>query len=273
MGLAIEVKELSFQYKDGTRALDRLSLTIEMGKKVALLGPNGSGKSTLLLHFNSIHPVQQGLLKVLGQAVTQKNEEWLRSQVGLVFQDPDDQLFSSTVWEDVSFGPINQGLRGEALEKRVRGALRAVNMEEYSRKVPYNLSYGQKKKVAIAGVLAMEPEIIVLDEPVAFLDPAGKNTLFNILDNLNLQGKTIIAATHDVDLATCWADQIIILNNGKVLAQGDPELLTQKELVEAANLELPRVSQIFMHFPELCKPKIPVSIDEAKLVIKKILLK
>ncbi len=266
----IEVTELSFLYKDGTRALDKCSLTIERGTKVAILGPNGSGKSTLLLHLNGIHVVQQGTVKVLEETVSPSNEQWLRSKVGMVFQDPDDQIFSGTVWEDVAFGPVNQGLRGEELEARVRQALRFVKMEQYSRKVPYHLSYGQKKRVAIAGVLAMNPDIIVLDEPVAFLDPAGKRALFELLDQLNRQGKTIVAATHNVDIAARWAHKIIILSEGRVLAQGTPALLTDKTIVQEAELELPAVTEIFAPFPDLCKPKTPVTVEEAQNIIKQL---
>lgn len=271
MGPAIEITELSFHYKDGTQALDKCTITVERGTKVAILGPNGSGKSTLLLHLNGIHLVQQGTVKISGEPVSANNEKWLRDKVGLVFQDPDDQIFCSTVWEDVAFGPTNQGLRGEELEARVRQALSFVKMEQYSHKVPYHLSYGQKKRVAIAGVLAMQPDIIVLDEPVAFLDPAGKRALFELLDQLNRQGKTIVAATHNVDLAARWADKIIILCQGKVLTQGTPALLTDKNLVQQTELELPTVTEIFAPFPDLCAPKAPVKVEEAQSIIKQLL--
>ena len=271
MDNAIEVKDLSFHYKDGTQALDKLCLTVGQGSKVALLGPNGSGKSTLLLHLNGINTVQQGTVKILGETISRANEKRLKGKVGLVFQDPDDQIFSGTVWEDVAFGPINQGLRGVELEQRVEQALRSVKMEQHSQKVPYHLSYGQKKRVAIAGVLAMNPDILVLDEPVAFLDPAGKHALFEILDDLNHQGKTILAATHDVNLATRWADQVIILYNGQVLAQGAPSLLTDAALVQQASLELPTVTEIFLPFPELCQQKTPVTVQEAQEKIRGLL--
>lgn len=264
MDFAIEIEELSFIYKDGTQALDKLSLTVESGSKVALLGPNGSGKSTLLLHLNGINSVQRGTVKIFGEKVSPATEKRLKGRVGMVFQDPDDQIFSGTVWDDVAFGPINQGIRGVELEQRVEQALKSVNMEQYASKVPYHLSYGQKKRVAIAGVLAMHPDILVLDEPVAFLDPAGKRALFGILDNLNRQGKTILAATHDVNLATRWADQVIIMTNGRVLAQGAPTLLTDAELVQQASLELPTVTEIFLPFEKLCLPKVPVTVQEAR---------
>ncbi|AEG59272.1 ATP-binding cassette domain-containing protein [Desulforamulus ruminis] len=270
---AFEVKDLSFQYKDGTKALDRLTLNIERGSRVALLGPNGSGKTTLLLHFNAIHPVQQGTLKVLGEVVTAKNEKWVRDQVGLVFQDPDDQLFSSSVWEDVAFGPVNQGLQGETLKERVREALRFVNMEAYAAKVPYHLSYGQKKRVAIAGVIAMNPEMIVLDEPLAFLDPAGKRELFSLLDRLKREGKTIVMATHDVDMAVQWADKVLVMKDGRLVAEGSPRLLTDREIVESAHLEFPTVSRIFLHFPSLCGETVPATVQEAVAMIEGLLAK
>ncbi|ABO51074.1 cobalt ABC transporter, ATPase subunit [Desulforamulus reducens MI-1] len=271
MDYAIEIKDLSFYYKDGTRALDKLSLGFEKGKKIAILGPNGSGKTTLLLHFNGINTVQQGSVTVMGRAVHQSNQQWLRGKVGLVFQDPDDQIFSGTVWDDVAFGPINQGLRGEELNNRVNEALRIVRMKDLAHKAPYHLSYGQKKKVAIAGVLAMDPDMIVLDEPVAFLDPSGKRSLFSILDVLNQQGKTIILATHDVDLVVQWADQVVILTEGRVIAQGAPRLLSDPALVEEADLELPTASQIFLPYQELYQQKIPVTVEDAQAMIKQLL--
>jgi len=258
----VQIDKLSYTYKDGTKALNGISLNIPAKSKVAILGPNGAGKSTLLLHFNGIFRAQTGEVKVLGQTITKVNEKWARSKVGFVFQDPDDQVFSSSVWEDVAFGPINQGFTGKTLEEKVNKALKAVNMEALAHKAPHALSYGQKKRAAIAGVLAMEPEIIILDEPVAFLDPKGKEDLFKILDTLNAQGTTIIVATHDVNLAAEWADKVIIIKDGQVLAQGEPWLLANKEIVQKANLTLPIVSQIFEGLAE--KNKVLIKISEAK---------
>ncbi|GAB6179970.1 ATP-binding cassette domain-containing protein [Desulfotomaculum defluvii] len=271
MDNAIEIKNLSYYYKDGTQALDKLSLCFQLGKKIALLGPNGSGKTTLLLHFNGINTVQQGAVTVLGRLVHQSHVEWLRGKVGLVYQDPDNQIYSDTVWDDVALGPINQGLRGEELNKRVEQALHGVDLRNCCHKAPTHLSYGQKKRVAIAGVLAMDPEIIVLDEPVAFLDPASKRSLFTLLDKLNKQGKTIIAATHDVDLAVHWADQVIILKEGRVLAQGDPNVLADQGLVEKAALELPMASEIFLPYTDLCQQKSPVTVEDARAIIDSLL--
>ncbi len=270
MANIIEVEDLRYTYRDGTEALKGLSLTIPQGAKVALLGPNGAGKSTLLLHFNGLNLAQGGMVNVLGQEVREENARWVRGEVGLVFQDPDDQVFSSTVWEDVAFGPGNQGLHGEELAARVEKALEAVGMEAFRDKPPHHLSYGQKKRVAIAGVLAMNPRVIILDEPVAYLDPKGKDTLFEILSNLHSQGTTVIIATHDVDLAAEWADRIIIIKGGQTLAQGDTSLLADQQVVREAELRFPVVTQIFRLLPELGLPHQPRTIAEAVGLIRAI---
>lgn len=268
MASIIEVEDLYFRYRDGTKALRGLSLSIQRGSRVAILGPNGAGKSTLLLHLNGIYLPARGKVRVLGREITAKTERWVKSKVGLVFQDPDDQVFSSSVWEDVSFGPLNMNLSPEEVRTRVEQALRAVQMEEHKNKAPYHLSYGQKKRVAIAGVLAMEPEIIVLDEPMGYLDPRGKDNLLTILNELHRREITIVIATHDVDLAAEWADRVIIIKNGRTLAEGDTSLLADEELVRAADLRFPVVVEIFRRLPELNLNPLPKTISEAVEVIR-----
>ncbi|MCL6448368.1 MAG: ATP-binding cassette domain-containing protein [Armatimonadetes bacterium] len=268
MANIIEVEDLHFRYRDGTEALRGLSLSIRKGSRVAILGPNGAGKSTLLLHLNGIYLPARGKVRILGREITAKTERWVKSKVGLVFQDPDDQVFSSSVWEDVSFGPINMNLSAEEVRTRVEQALRAVQMEEHKNKAPYHLSYGQKKRVAIAGVLAMEPEIIVLDEPMGYLDPRGKDNLLAILNELHRREITIVIATHDVDLAAEWADRVIIMKNGRTLAEGDTSLLADEELVRAADLRFPVVVEIFRRLPELNLNPLPKTISEAVEVIR-----
>ncbi|MFZ5435108.1 MAG: ATP-binding cassette domain-containing protein [Bacillota bacterium] len=263
----IDVTNLSYRYKDGTQALNRLSLTISQGRKTAILGPNGAGKSTLLLHLNGILLAQEGQVSFAGEIISAKNEHWVRSKVGLVFQDPDDQVFSTTVWEDVAFGPTNMGLRQDEINERVAKALAAVGMSKYEKKAPYNLSYGQKKRVAIAGVLAMNPEVIILDEPGAFLDPRGEDDLYEILDELNKQGTTIIIATHDTDLAVEWADDLIVIRDGQCLGQGGPEILADESIIEKANLRFPVVTRIFNQIPELGLEKKPQTIGDAVTLI------
>ncbi|WP_027366144.1 ATP-binding cassette domain-containing protein [Desulfotruncus alcoholivorax] len=270
MANIIKVENLFFTYSDGTRALNGVSFAVEEGSRVAMLGPNGAGKSTLLLHLNGLHLPQQGSVSVQGREVNKKTEKWVRTMVGMVFQDPDNQVFSSTVWDDVSFGPVNMGLSSAEVTSRVSKALHAVGMYEYKDKPPYHLSYGQKKRVAIAGILAMEPGVIVLDEPMAYLDPSGKEQVVNILDELHQRGITIIIATHDVDLAAEWADHIIIVKDGRVLADGGSELLIQKKIVEEASLTYPLVSRIFLNIPELAIT-VPRTVNQAVKVIRNLI--
>ncbi len=268
MANVIEVEDLHFRYRDGTEALKGLSLSIQEGSRVAILGPNGAGKSTLLLHLNGLYLPARGKVRVLGREITPQTEKWVKSKVGLVFQDPDDQVFSSSVWEDVSFGPLNMNLSPEQVKARVENALRAVQMEEYKNKAPYHLSYGQKKRVAIAGVLAMEPEIIVLDEPMGYLDPRSKENLLDILSRLHRRKITIVIATHDVDLAAEWADRVIVIKNGRTLAEGDASLLTDERLVREADLRFPVVVEIFRRLPELNLFPLPKTVEEAVRAIK-----
>lgn len=271
MGNVIEVEDLFFRYRDGTEALRGLSLSIAQGSRVAILGPNGAGKSTLLLHLNGIYLPQKGKVRVLGKEISSETDRWVKGKVGLVFQDPDDQVFSSSVWEDVAFGPFNMGLSLPEVRNRVEKALCAVQMENFRDKAPYHLSYGQKKRVAIAGVLAMEPEIIILDEPMGYLDPRGKETLLSILNELNKENITVVIATHDVDLAAEWADRVVILKSGRVLAEGSVGLLTDDDMIKEADLRLPVVAQIFRRLPELRLSQLPVKVDEAVGVIRRFL--
>lgn len=267
----IEVEDLHFRYHDGTPALQGITLKIDQGEKVAILGPNGAGKSTLLLHLNGIYHAQQGVVRVAGEKITRANESWVRGKVGLVFQDPDDQVFSPTVWDDVAFGPLNQGLDRTTVEARVMEALQAVGMWDLRARAPHHLSYGQKKRVAIAGILAMNPEIIILDEPTAFLDPAGQRALLEILEKLHARGKTIIIATHDVDLAAEWATSVIFLKEGKLLAQGDTSLLVEDSLVREADLRHPIVSQVFRQVPALVIRPLPKTVAEGAHLIAQLI--
>lgn len=268
MGKSIEVRDLFYSYEDGTQALKGINLDIERNSRVAILGPNGAGKSTLLLHFNALNLPQKGTVRVEGVEAGKQTEKVIRSKVGMVFQDPDDQIFSLTVREDVSFGPQNMGLSGEEIKERVEFALQAVRIGDLAEKAPYQLSYGQKKRVAIAGVLAMSPQIIVLDEPFAYLDPRGKRGLLQILDELACQGKTIVIATHDVDLAAEWADRIVVIKEGRVLAEGDKTILIDSEIIEKADLDFPTVAKIFRELPNGEYKRLPLTINEAISRIK-----
>ncbi|MEW9124489.1 MAG: ATP-binding cassette domain-containing protein [Thermotaleaceae bacterium] len=266
--MILRVENLSYTYKDGTKALNNMSFSIPDHSKVAIMGPNGSGKSTLFLHFNGLYLPQSGTVEVLDIPVCKQTEKELKEKVGLVFQDPDDQVFSSTVWDDVAFGPQNMGLTADEVENRVASALKSVDMWDYRHKAPYHLSYGQKKRAAIAGILAMHCKIIMLDEPVAYLDPLGQEQLFAILDDLYHQGMSIIIATHDVNLACEWADYVILIKDGQILAQGRKELLVKENLVKESHLRLPTITKLFKKLKEVFVP-LPSTIEEAASCLNK----
>ena len=230
----IEVEKLSYSYPDGHIALREASLTIAPGEKVALVGPNGAGKSTLMLHLNGILQ-GQGSVRVCGLDVTKNNLGKVRAAVGLVFQNPDDQLFSPTVFDDVAFGPIYQGLKKAEVRARVTQALDAVHMREYAQRVSHHLSVGEKKRIAIATVMSMEPEILVLDEPSAGLDPRARRSLINLLRELP---QTMLVSTHDLRLVHELFPRTVIMDDGRIVADGLTEqLLNDEALLNAHGLE------------------------------------
>ncbi len=234
---SLEVTGLAFAYPDGHQALFGVDFTIARGERVALLGPNGAGKTTLVLHLNGILGGGVGSVKVAGLPVDKRHMAEIRRRVGIVFQDPDDQLFMPTVREDVAFGPAAAGLKGDELEARVRTALERVGMAEFAHRPPHHLSFGQRRRVAVATVLAMEPEILVLDEPSSNLDPASRRELADILRSLDV---TVLMVTHDLPYALELCPRSLILSEGTIAADGrTAELLTDDELMRAHRLELP----------------------------------
>jgi len=237
--MAIEIRGLSYAYHDGTRALREVSLSVRVGESVGLVGPNGAGKSTLLLHLNgSLSQADGGRVLVFGLPVSRPNLREIRRRVGLVFQDPEDQLFSPTVFEDVAFGPLNLGLSGAELEERVRRALAAVEVpRELEGRLAHHLSYGEKRRIAIATVLAMDVEILALDEPTSNLDPAARRALIALLQKLPL---TKLIATHDLEMALEVASRVVLLDGGRVAADGPArDLLGDAALMAAHRLEVP----------------------------------
>lgn len=235
----IRVDNLSFGYPDGQQALTDISLTIYQGETVALIGPNGAGKSTLLLHLNGILH-SNGAVKVFGRPVNDKNLRWVRSKVGLIFQDPDDQLFSSTVFNDVAFGPINMGYSETDVQQCVAKALDWVGMTGYEQRSPHHLSVGEKKRIAIATVLSMSPEILVIDEPTSNLDPGSKWSLISLLKRLP---GTKIVASHDLELVQALCPRAIILDRGLVIADGTTDrILADKPLLAAHRLAPPKAT-------------------------------
>lgn len=233
---SIEVHHLSFSYPDGHPALRDVSLIIQPCEKVALVGPNGAGKSTLILHLNGILN-GQGELCVAGLPVIKENLGRVRARVGLVFQSPDDQLFSPTVYEDIAFGPRYQGLPENEVKTRVDEALEVVHMQDYARRVSHHLSMGEKKRIAIATVLSMKPEVLVLDEPTAGLDPRARRSLIRLLDDLPL---TMLVSTHDMQMVKELFPRMVIMDHGEIVADGDTlSLLDDTALLDAHGLERP----------------------------------
>jgi cobalt/nickel transport system ATP-binding protein len=230
------VENVSFSYPDGQMALRDVSLRIGYGEKVALVGPNGAGKSTLILHLNGILN-GQGQVHVAGLPVTRSNLPTVRAKVGLVFQNPDDQLFSPTVFEDVAFGPLHMGLPEDEVRVRVDQALRQVGMSHFAERLSHHLSVGEKKRISIATVLSMEPEILILDEPSAGLDPRARRGLMTLLRDLPL---TMLVSTHDMLMVRELFPRMVIMDEGRIVADGPTEwLMNDTQLLEAHGLERP----------------------------------
>ncbi|MDP2942761.1 MAG: ABC transporter ATP-binding protein [Candidatus Omnitrophota bacterium] len=233
---AVEIKNLNYSYPDKTDVLSGIDLDLFKGESLGVIGPNGAGKSTLLLHINGILR-GKGDIKVLGLEMSDKNLRQIRSKVGLVFQEPDNQLFMPTVFEDVAFGPINMGMSKDEVDRAVREALSKVDMSDSVKRLSHHLSYGEKKRVSVATVLSMSPEILVLDEPTSNLDPKHRRILIGILKELKISK---IIATHDLELVSETCSRVILLDKGKVVASGNAaDILIDRMLLEAHSLELP----------------------------------
>jgi cobalt/nickel transport system ATP-binding protein len=233
----LEMHKVAYAYPDGHQALFGVDLHVHRGEKIALLGPNGAGKTTLVLHVNGILFPGAGSVRIAGMDVNKENLKAIRAKVGVVFQDPDDQLFMPTVRDDVAFGPSNMGIVGDELAKTVAEALAAVGMSEFADRSPQHLSFGQRRRVAIATVLAMKPEILVLDEPSSNLDPAARREIAEILESLDI---TMLMVTHDLPYALELCDRSVILSAGTIVAdRATYDLLTDDALIKQHRLELP----------------------------------
>ncbi len=261
----VEIKDLNYTYPDGTEALRGINLEIFEGESVGLIGPNGSGKSTLLLHLNGILRGNNGLVRVMDMDMDKDIKE-IRSKIGLVFQDPDDQLFSPSVFDDVAFGPINMGFSRDEVERRVEMALSQVDMHGYEERSPHHLSFGEKKRVSIATVLSMNPEILVLDEPTSNVDPRARKELIEFLKSF---GITKIIATHDMDMVAEVCDKVFLLYNGKIIAKGYvKEILSDIDLLESHGLEPPTMVRLFK---EINQKNVPLRLEEGIERLKKIM--
>lgn len=243
--IILEFKNVGFSYPDGSVGLDCCSLALRRGSRTVLLGPNGAGKTTFFLHCNGILRPGSGQVLFNGSPLDYGRHglRELRSRVGMVFQNPDNQLFSASVREDVSFGPMNLGLERQMVRERVEAALEAVGMTDCADKPVHNLSFGQKKRVCIAGVLAMQPEVMILDEPTAGLDPRMQHDLLEVLRRLHGEGMTIVMASHDVDLAYAWADEACLLDLGRLIGRFPADRFPEQAgMLELYGLGVPKVA-------------------------------
>jgi len=244
----LALENVSYSYPNGVAALHKIQMEIQPGSKIAILGANGAGKSTLFLHLNGILQPQSGRVLLDGQRVeyTHSFLSVLRKKVGIVFQDPDSQLFSVNVFQDISFGPMNLKYSPTEVKDRVERAMEITKICDLRGRPTHQLSYGQKKRVAIAGILAMDPEVIILDEPTASLDPCLVEEMMLLFEELYKRGKTLIMSTHDMDLAYSWVDYCYVLNQGSVAAQGSPyDIFRDQTLLKENNLQIPWVLKVF----------------------------
>jgi cobalt/nickel transport system ATP-binding protein len=276
----LELKNVSFIYPDGTLGLDNIDLEITKGSKIAVIGGNGAGKSTLFLILNGINKPTKGKLFFNKKEITYKRNELLdlRKKVGIVFQDPDIQIFSASVFEEISFGLINIGIDKKEIPGIIERTARLLNISHLIEKPVHLLSFGQKKRVAIASIIAMNPEVLLLDEPTAGLDPKGVSELMNLLDDIrDNMNVSIVISTHDIDFVPVFCDQVYVMNRGKIHAKGTPdEIFELSDMIRSMDLRLPRINHLFeilKHKDNLEIEQIPNTISQAREAILKLINK
>lgn len=242
----LQVRGLHYAYDEEKHALDNISLDIHAGERIAVLGTNGAGKSTFFLCLNGVLEPHEGEILLHGQTVEKRTRNALREHVGVVFQNADDQIIASTVLAEVSFGPMNLRLPRAEVERRVDLAITAMDLEDYRHRPPHYLSGGEKKRVSIADIIAMESEVILFDEPAASLDPVGTEMLEQVLEGLSAAGKTLMISTHDMDFAFRWAERVVVFSGGHIIDDGDPlSVFRNEETVLRANLRRPAMLTVF----------------------------
>ncbi|MCX7883571.1 MAG: ATP-binding cassette domain-containing protein [Caloramator sp.] len=274
MDYILEVENLCYTYPDGTEALKDINLKIEKGEKISLIGLNGSGKTTLFLNLNGVLKPSKGKIIYKGKEIknNRKDLNMLRKNVGIVFQNPDTQLFCGNVYEEVSFGAVNLGLCDDEIRRRVDRALISTNIYDYKDKAVHYLSYGQKKRVSIADILVMEPEIIIFDEPTSSLDLYHSKQVVKLFDEFSQKGTTVIISTHDIEIAYSWSDYIVVMKKGKVLAQGVPyDIFSKEDILRECMLEKPLILEIFENLKEKNLIKSSSSIPKNKKELLEIL--
>lgn len=270
----LETHELEYSYEDDRQALRGVSVSFHSGERTAVMGSNGAGKSTFFLLCNGVLEPRRGEVIFGGKPVGHKKAERmeLRRRVGIVFQEADTQILAPTVEAEISFGPMNLGLSKEEVRRQVDGAVAEMELENFRDRAPHALSGGEKKRVTIADILAMEPQLILLDEPASSLDPKGSENLETTLKELSARGIALAVATHDVDFAWRWAERILIFHEGKILADGRPqEIFSQKELVEQAGLRRPilwQVTEILQKSGQLREGQWPKTPQELKQIME-----
>lgn len=273
----ISLEHVTFSYPDGNKALEDLSLRVATGESIAIVGPNGAGKSTMLQIMAGLLPATEGTVTVCGKEIDKRSVErphdleWLRRKLGIVFQDSDVALFSSSVWNDVVFGPLHMGLPPDEVVERGNEALEALGITHLKDRAPYRMSGGEKRKASIACVLSIRPDIILFDEPTSDLDPKSRRVVIGILTKLHEQGKTVIVATHDVNAVPGFAQRIAVVNK-RILACGSVrEVLSDEDLLQKAELDVPEVTHLFRALSSCGyhTEALPFSIDEAVEVITK----
>ncbi len=267
--IMLKVEGLRYKYPDGTNALNGVNIDVAKGEFLAILGANGSGKTTLLKHLNGLLKPTVGSIILDGKKLSELKPSEVFRKVGMVFQDPNDQLLAPSVEEDVAFGPLNLSLKYDEIMSRVMNALESVEMEKCAKKTIYSLSYGQRKRICIAGILAMEPEVLVLDEPTSGLDPDGVKSVMKLLKDLNeRRGITTIIATNSVDLVPVYMSRVVIMDKGKVVKEGTPEeVFTDTRMLEDVKLELPQIAQlmeVLRNRDKLPINELPLTIEEAR---------
>ncbi|MEJ2254200.1 MAG: ATP-binding cassette domain-containing protein [Nitrospirota bacterium] len=271
-GVRLRARGLSYRYPDGTEALSGIDLDVRSGEFVGVLGSNGSGKTTLLGALDGLLKDYRGSVRLDGQEVRALTPREIYRKVGLVFQNPDNQLFAATVAEDVAFGPHNMGFEEEEVHRRVLRALKAVDMHEHARKGIHNLSFGQKKRVSIAGLLAMGHEVLLMDEPTGGLDPMGEYAMMELLMALNREGVTIVMATHSVDLVPLVLSTRHILSHGRITRGGSPEeVFTAPEDMARVKLRLPHIAELIWQLRDrdgVTFPRLPHTVGEARRLLR-----
>jgi len=267
----IEIEKVNFTYPNGVEALKNVSLAVKNGEFVAIMGQNGAGKTTLVKHFNGLLKPSQGIVRVDGIETTKTSVAAMARKVGFVFQNPDHQLFSETVEEEIAFALKNFGFEEEAIQKRVTWALNLLGLTQYKKTSPFMLSGGERKRVALASVLAWDPQILVLDEPTIGQDYQQKEKLRQFIVQMQTQGKTVVIVTHDVEFVAECSPRVVLMKEGKIVADGEgKEILTDSEALTQSSIVLPQIAQIFKQLTPLGLPKDIIDIYEAKDMLLRI---